>query len=71
MTLNYERYLAVKSTRRFLFSLMNPSETPRVPRKIRQEARRLLKHFPEEYHMETVAKECPTIFGTDWRDEYK
>jgi len=50
---------------------MNPSETPRVPRKIRQEARRLLKHFPEEYHMETVAKECPTIFGTDWRDEYK
>ncbi len=71
MTLNYERYNSVKSTRKFLLALMSPSETPRVPRAIRTEARRLLKHYPEEYHMDTVAKECPTIFGKDWRDQYK
>ena len=71
MTLNYERYLAMKSTRRFLMALMNPKDTPKVPLKIRKEARRLLKHYPEEYHMDTVAKDCPTIFGKDWRDDYK
>ena len=51
--------------------LMNPKETPRVPRAVRTEARRLLKHYPEPYHMEIAAKQLPTIFGIDWRDEYK
>lgn len=71
MTLNYERFNSVKSARKFLIELMSPQKTPRVPRSIRAEARRILKHFPEEYHMEVVSKECPTIFGSDWRDQYK
>lgn len=70
MTLNYERSQAVKSTRMFLLSLMDPKLTPKIPRKIRQEARRLLKHYPEEFHMEVAAKSIPHIFGTDWRDNF-
>jgi len=71
MTLNYERNSAVLQTRKFLMRLMNPQETPRVPRAIRAEARQLLKHYPEPHHMEVAAKQLPTIFGIDWRDEYK
>lgn len=70
MTLNYERSQAVKSTRMFLLSLMDPKLTPKIPRKIRQEARCLLKHYPEEFHMEVAAKSIPHIFGTDWRDNF-
>ena len=70
MTLNYERSSAVKATRRFLMDLMDPKQTPRVPRKIRQQARSMLKHYPEDFHMEVAAKSIPHIFGTDWRDNY-
>jgi hypothetical protein len=55
----------------FLIHLMNPKVTPKVPTKIREEARRLLKHYPDEVVMETVAKQVPTLFGKDWRDQYK
>ena len=68
MTVPYERYHSMVSTRRFLMALMDPKQTPKVPRTIRTEARRLLKHYPEPYHMETAAKQIPTIFSLDWRN---
>jgi hypothetical protein len=71
MTLCNERYASVNATRMFLIHLLNPKVTPKVPTKIREEARRLLKHYPDEVVMETVAKQVPTLFGKDWRDQYK
>ena len=46
MTMPVERVRAVDNTRAFLVRLLNPRETPRVPRAVRQEAARLLRHYP-------------------------
>ena len=71
MTINYERRNAVNRTREFLVDLMNPKKTPRVPKEIRQEAYRCLKHYPREYDIERTAEQAPEIFGDfEWyKDE--
>lgn len=62
MTLPDERYRAVLWAGRFLQSLSYSSETPRVPLKIRQEARNILKHFPSEWDMQRAADGAPDVF---------
>jgi hypothetical protein len=54
MTLNFERFLAIKNTRSFLYSLLDPKKTPKVPSSVREEARSCLKHFPEPYWLENL-----------------
>lgn len=56
MTLPYERTNSVNRTRKFLIDLMNPKETPRVPKDIRQYARSLLKHYPSEFEMDMACE---------------
>jgi hypothetical protein len=63
MTLPDERYRAVMQTARFLQSLSYSSETKRVPLAVRQEARRLLRHYPSEYDMMKTAQTSPDIFA--------
>lgn len=46
MTLPDERRRAILYTKDFLLALCNPRATPRVPKKVREEARSLLKHYP-------------------------
>jgi hypothetical protein len=46
MTLPEEEARAVDAVRQFLFELLDPKLTPRVPKGIRQRSRRLLKHYP-------------------------
>jgi hypothetical protein len=46
MSLPEEKIRAVTATRQFLYDLLNPKKTPRVPKAVRLEARRVLKHFP-------------------------
>jgi hypothetical protein len=46
MTLPSEEYNAICSTTRFLYDLMDPKKTPRVPKYIREQARRRVKHMP-------------------------
>lgn len=65
MTMNYERRNSVNRTRDFLYELMDPMKTPRVPKEVRDEARACLKHFPSEYDMERASEQAPEIFG-DW-----
>ena len=65
MTMPNERRWAVNNTRQFLVDLMDPKKTPRVPKDVRREAGRHLKHFPREYDMEQAAEQAPTVFG-DW-----
>jgi hypothetical protein len=55
MTVPRERTNAVMFTETFLISLLDPKQTPRVPKAIREHARRLLRHYPSRFEMETIA----------------
>jgi hypothetical protein len=46
MSLRHEQYRSLKHTREFLFSLLDPSVTKRVPRAIRKKASACLRHYP-------------------------
>lgn len=46
MTLPHEELHALIATRNFLYDLLDPKKTPRVPRSIRLRARRVCKHYP-------------------------
>lgn len=46
MTTEEEGYRSLEQTRQFLFDLLNPQVTKRVPREIRKRASRCLKHYP-------------------------
>lgn len=46
MTLPSEEYNAICSVTRFMYDLMDPKKTPGVPKWIRVEARRRVKHMP-------------------------
>ena len=63
MTLPDERYRAVIQTRRFLMDLCNSEHTPRVPKLIRQTARDMLRHYPDEYDMKKVSQTSADIFA--------
>ena len=56
MTVPVERTNAVVWTQEFLYELLDPSKTPRVPKDIRERARRLLRHYPSKYEMEIIAE---------------
>ena len=61
MTLPDERYRAIQRTRHFLMSLMDPKETPRVPRSIRGQAYSLLRHYPSDWDLERLAEKAPDV----------
>jgi hypothetical protein len=71
MTVPVERTNAVIHTEKFLYDLLDPKKTPRVPEDVRAQARRLLRHYPCEYHMNTIAERedanfsalAPKVFG--------
>lgn len=52
MTLPDERKNAVQAAQEFLRQLLDPAQTPRVPRAIRREARARLKHYPGAFDLE-------------------
>lgn len=56
MTVPIERTNAVVWTHDFLVKLLDPKVTPRVPKSIRDEARRLLRHYPAEFEMDVIAR---------------
>jgi hypothetical protein len=55
MTLPYERTNAVNWTREFLYDLLDPKKTPRIPRELRRRAGSLLKHYPTEFDMDRAS----------------
>jgi hypothetical protein len=57
VTLPFEEKRAVNYTREFLYDLLIPSKTPRVPKEIRDRARSLLRHYPGEYRVEEIMPE--------------
>lgn len=63
MTVPDERTRALKHTRDFLYSLLDPKRTPRVPKEIRQRARSCLKHYPGDLYLEVTQRRLPEIWG--------
>ncbi len=61
MTLPDERYRSVKQTSEFLQRLAG-GEYPRVPKAVRQEAYRLLRHYPTLWDLARVAAAAPEVF---------
>jgi hypothetical protein len=55
MTLPIERTYAVRNTEQFLLDLCNSKKTPRVPAGVREQARRLLRHYPTKYDLVYMA----------------
>ncbi len=63
MTMPFERTWATHNTRKFLYDLLDPKKTPRVPKNIRLQAAHLLKHYPTSFDMSNVISEGSTVFA--------
>lgn len=51
MTLPEERWNSIEQARQFMLRLLDPKQTPGVPKRIRLDARARLKHFPSATEM--------------------
>lgn len=71
MTLPDERYRSLMQTKKFLTELLNSQKTPRVPKIIRQRAHSLLRHWPDNYHLELMTEEMPQHFAKEMEPLYK
>lgn len=60
MTLPDERYRAVVQTEKFLQELLT---TPRIPKAVKEQARRCLRHYPNEWEMRQAALAAPDVFA--------
>ena len=65
MTLPDERYRAISQAQQFLIDLLDGRTYPRVPRAVKDEARRLLRHYPSQYHIDRIAEQAPDIIRPD------
>jgi len=63
VTIPAERTRAVLAGEDFLVDLLTPAKTPRVPKAIRERARRVLRHYPGRINMKLTAQRCPEIWG--------
>jgi len=61
MTLPHEEALAIAKVRQFMYELLDPKVTPKVPRAIRQRARRIMKHYPI-----LPSFECAYMMAREW-----
>jgi len=61
MTLPDERYRAIKQGKKLLEELCDPGKTPRVPSIVRDRARGALRHYPNDYELDSLADKCPDL----------
>lgn len=57
MTTPPEMVQSIINASRFLYSLLDPQQTPRVPAAVRREARGRLKHYPAPINFPELGKE--------------
>lgn len=57
MSLPDEKLRALINTRQFMFDLLDPKKTPKVPMSVRQTAHRVCKHLPFPCEMEAYFKD--------------
>ena len=68
MTLPDERYRAVVQTEKFLREIVS---TPRIPKKIKDNARWCLRHYPNEWEMKRAAEKAPDVFAQRMEPVYR
>lgn len=56
MTMPDEMFNSLRNARHFMLALMDPKQTPKVPREVRNQARDRLRHFPSEYEIGELEK---------------
>jgi len=61
MTMPDERYRSLLYVRDFLYDLLDPEMTERVPAAVRQRARRMLRHYPLQHELELLAMKAPEL----------
>jgi hypothetical protein len=71
MTLPDERYRSLVQTKKFLYELLNTQQTPRVPKIIRQRANGLLRHWPDDYHLDLMCENMPGTFAKQMEPLYR
>ena len=70
MTLPDERYRAVQYAEEFLSRLAG-GHYARTPKAVREEARHILRHYPNRYDMMKAAQTSPDIFQERMDDLHK
>lgn len=65
MTIPSERYRSLENTEEFLYNLLDPKKTPRVPKEVRESARSLLKHYPCAYYRDMLTIAIPEHYAKD------
>jgi hypothetical protein len=63
MTVPFERTRALVQTKEFLAAMLDPMQTPRVPRWMRGKAKSLLKHYPGLAEIEMAHKALPDEYA--------
>jgi hypothetical protein len=61
MTLPDERFRALKQGKKLLEELCDPGKTPRVPSTVRDRARSVLRHYPNDHDFDRIADNCPEM----------
>jgi hypothetical protein len=61
MTTAEDRYRAIKQSRKMLEELCDPGKTPRVPSIVRDRARSILRHYPSDFDLDTIAENSPEL----------
>jgi hypothetical protein len=70
MTLPDERYRSVKYAQDFLSRLAG-GQYARVPKAVRDEARSILRHYPNAWDMDRAAQGAPDVFQERMEDLHK
>ena len=65
MTIPSERYRSLENTEEFLYNLLDPKKTPRVPKEVRDTARSLLKHYPCAYYRDMLTIAIPEHYSKE------
>ncbi len=65
MTIPSERKRSLKYAREFLYDLLDPKKTPKVPLSVRIQARAVLRHFPWDCELERIFKAVPELFSNE------
>jgi hypothetical protein len=71
MTLPDERFRSIFRTAEFLAELTDPKATPRIPKKIRDDARWCLRHYPTYYDLKEVEHAAPHIVQEQMEPLYR
>ena len=68
MTMPDDRYRAVVKTQEFLVEILN---TSRIPKKIKEDAKWCLRHYPSAWDMKQAAENCPDLFAVKMEPLYR